>query len=76
VIIWYGLFAPKNTSPEIVDLLNRRVNAGLGDPALLARISEGGGVPMPVTPAEFANFVMDDAEKWRKVIDFAGISAD
>jgi tripartite-type tricarboxylate transporter receptor subunit TctC len=76
VIIWYGMFAPKNTSPEIVTALNRRINAGLSDPKVVARIVEGGGVPMPTTTEEFGKFVSDDVEKWRKVIEFAGISAD
>jgi tripartite-type tricarboxylate transporter receptor subunit TctC len=76
VIIWYGMFAPKNTSPEIVTALNRRINAGLSDPKVVVRIVEGGGVPMPTTTEEFGKFVSDDVEKWRKVIEFAGISAD
>jgi len=76
VTIWYGLFAPKNTPAEIVAALSRSVNAGLSDPKLLARIAEGGGAPMRMTPEQFRQFVKDDTEKWRKVIEFAGISAD
>jgi tripartite-type tricarboxylate transporter receptor subunit TctC len=76
VIIWYGLFAPRQTSPAIVQALNRSMNAGLSDPRMVTRIAEDGGVPMPMTPAEFGNFVKEDAEKWRKAIAFAGISAD
>jgi tripartite-type tricarboxylate transporter receptor subunit TctC len=76
VTIWYGLFAPKDTPPEIVAALHRSVNAGLTDAKLLARIADGGGAPMRMTPGEFSQFVRDDIEKWRKVIEFAGISAD
>ena len=76
VIIWYGIFGPKNLSPAIVEALNRSMNAALSDPGMRARIAEGGGVPMPMTSGEFGKFVKDDAEKWRKVIERAGISAD
>ena len=76
VIIWYGLFAPRNTPREIVSALNGRINAGLSDPKVIARIVEGGGVPMPMPISEFSEFVKNDVEKWRKVIEFAGISAD
>ena len=68
VTIWYGIFAPKNTPLEIVAALNRHINAGLSDPKLVARIVEGSGVPMPMSTGEFASFVRDDVEKWRKVI--------
>jgi tripartite-type tricarboxylate transporter receptor subunit TctC len=76
VIIWYGIFGPKNLSPAIVEGLNKSMNAALSDPGMRARIAEGGGVPMPMTPDEFGKFVKDDAEKWRRVIERAGISAD
>ena len=76
VTIWYGMFAPRSTSPEIVEALNRSINAALGNPQVLARIVEGGGRPMPMTIAEFGKFVRDDVEKWRKVVEFAKISAD
>ena len=52
------------------------VNAGLDDAHVKGRIAEGGGLPMPMTPAEFGQFTLDDIEKWRKVVEFAGISAD
>jgi tripartite-type tricarboxylate transporter receptor subunit TctC len=76
VVIWYGIFAPKGTPVEIVTALNRSVNAGLSDPKVIARIAEGGSVPMAMTPAELAKFVADDVEKWRKVVEFARISVD
>jgi tripartite-type tricarboxylate transporter receptor subunit TctC len=76
VNIWYGIFAPKNTSPEIVAALSRSINAGLSDSKVRARLVEGGGATMPMTSGEFGKFVRDDAEKWRRVIEFAKLSAD
>jgi tripartite-type tricarboxylate transporter receptor subunit TctC len=76
VNIWYGIVAPKSTPPQIVASLNKGVNAGLTDSKVVARLAEGGGVPMPMTPGEFGKFITDDAEKWRNVIEFAGVSVD
>jgi tripartite-type tricarboxylate transporter receptor subunit TctC len=76
VIIWYGVFGPKGTPPEIVAALNKSINAGLADPKMIARIAEGGGVPMAMTPAELDKFVRDDVEKWRQVVEFAKIAVD
>ena len=76
VSIWYGIFAPKDTSGEIVAALSRSINAGLADSKMRARLAEGGGAPMPMTPGEFGKFVRDDAEKWRKVIAFAKLSPE
>jgi tripartite-type tricarboxylate transporter receptor subunit TctC len=76
VTIWYGVWAPKNTPAEIVASLSKTINAGLADPRLVARIAEGGGVPMVTTPAEFDKFIRSDIEKWQKVVDFAKISVE
>jgi tripartite-type tricarboxylate transporter receptor subunit TctC len=73
---FYGISAPKGTPPEIVELLNRAVNEALKDPKLVARLSEVGGIPKPMTPAEFGKLVADETEKWRKVVEFAGVSVD
>jgi len=70
---WFGIGAPKNTPKDIVDKLNREVNAGLVDPKLKARLTDLGGVPMSVTPAEFGKFIADETEKWGKVVKFAGL---
>jgi tripartite-type tricarboxylate transporter receptor subunit TctC len=71
--LWYGFGAPKNTPTEIVDKLNREINAGLADPKIKERLADLGGVPMPMTPAEFGKLIADETEKWGKVIKFAGI---
>jgi tripartite-type tricarboxylate transporter receptor subunit TctC len=76
VNVWYGIVAPRNTPPQIVANLNAALNAALAEPALVARLAESGGMPMPMTTAELGKFIADDLEKWRKVIEFAGISAD
>jgi tripartite-type tricarboxylate transporter receptor subunit TctC len=73
---WWGITAPKSTSPEIVAKLNREINAGLADPKMKARFSELGGVPVPTTPADFGKFIADETEKWAKVVKFAGIKAE
>jgi tripartite-type tricarboxylate transporter receptor subunit TctC len=68
--------APKGTPPEIVDALNKAVNEGLKDPKVVARFAELGGAPDPMTPAEYGKFIADQTEKWRKVVEFAGVSVD
>ncbi|KJC49712.1 MFS transporter [Bradyrhizobium sp. LTSP885] len=73
---FYGISVPKGTPPEIVDILNKAVGEALKDPKLLARLSEVGGIPKPMTPAEFGKLVADETEKWRKVVEFAGVSVD
>jgi tripartite-type tricarboxylate transporter receptor subunit TctC len=73
---FYGISAPKGTPPEIVDKLNHAVNEALKDPKLIARLTEMGGVPKPMTPAEFGKLVADETEKWRKVVEFAGVSVE
>ena len=73
---WYGLGAPKNTPAEIVDKLNREVNAALVDPKMKARLAEFGGTVMPGPRAEFGKFIAEETEKWGKVVKFAGIKAD
>jgi tripartite-type tricarboxylate transporter receptor subunit TctC len=73
---WYGIGAPKGTPPEIVEKLNREVNAILADPATKARLAELGASLLPGTPADFGKLVADETEKWRKVIRFAGIKAE
>ncbi len=73
---WHGVGVPKNTPAEIVEKLNKEINAGLADPKIKARIADLGGVPMPMTPADFGQFVADETEKWGKVVKFAGIKAE
>ena len=73
---WHGVGVPKDTPAEIVEKLNREINVILTDPKLKARLADLGGVPMPMTPPEFGKFIVDETEKWAKVIKFAGIRPD
>src|SRR3979411_845788 len=73
---FYGISAPKGTPPEIVDVLNKAVGEALKDPKLVARLAEIGGIPKPMTPAEFGKLVADETEKGRKGGAFAGVSVD
>jgi tripartite-type tricarboxylate transporter receptor subunit TctC len=73
---WTGIGAPRNTSPETVDRLNKEINAGLAEPRIKARLADVGGVPMSMTPAEFGKFIADETEKWAKVVRFAGIKPE
>jgi tripartite-type tricarboxylate transporter receptor subunit TctC len=70
---WYGMGAPKGTPIDIIDKLNKEINAGLADPTLKARIAEFGGTTMALSPAEFGQFIADETEKWGKVIRSANI---
>jgi len=73
---WYGLGAPKGTPAEVVDTLNRSVNAGLADATIKQRLTELGGVPMPLSPEKYGKLIADDTEKWGEVIRAAKIKAD
>src|SRR5262245_13278880 len=73
---WHGVGTPKNTPTEIVEKLNKEINAGLADPKLKARIADLGGVPMPMTPADFGKLIADETEKWAKVVKFAGLKPE
>jgi tripartite-type tricarboxylate transporter receptor subunit TctC len=73
---WYGIGAPKNTPTEIVDKLNREINAALAAPKQKARLADLGGLPMPMSPAEFGKFIADETEKWAKVIRAANIKPE
>jgi tripartite-type tricarboxylate transporter receptor subunit TctC len=71
-----GLGAPRNTPAEIIDKLNKEVNAGLDDPKLKARLVELGGTVLAGSPADFGKLIADDTEKWGKVIRAANIKAE
>jgi tripartite-type tricarboxylate transporter receptor subunit TctC len=73
---WYGIGAPKSTPPEIVARLNQEINAALADSRLQARLADLGGIPTPMTSAEFGKFVADETEKWGKVIRAGNIKPD
>jgi tripartite-type tricarboxylate transporter receptor subunit TctC len=74
-VVWDGVGAPAKTPPDIIDKLNKAINAALDDPTTKARFSDLGSEPMIMTPAEFGKFVADETEKWAKVIKASGIKA-
>jgi tripartite-type tricarboxylate transporter receptor subunit TctC len=71
----YGVVAPRNTPTEIVDRLNKEINAALADPKMKARLADMGAVPIPMTTAEFGKVIAAETEKWGKVIRTAHIGA-
>jgi tripartite-type tricarboxylate transporter receptor subunit TctC len=73
---FYGMGVPKGTPPEIIDRLNKEVNAGLADPKIKARLAELGGMLIPGTPAEFGKLVSDETDKWAKVIKTGGVALE
>jgi len=73
---WYGIGAPKGTPSEIVDRLNKAINAMLADPTAKARFTELGASLLPGSAADFAKLIADETEKWGKVIKFAGIKPE
>jgi len=72
---WYGVGVPRNTPAEIVEQLNKEVNAALADPKMKVRLADL-GVALPGSPAEFGKLIADETEKWAKVIKSAGIKPE
>ena len=73
---WWGVGVPKGTPAEIVDKLNREINAVLAEPRIKARFGELGAAPFIVTPAAFGTFLAAETEKWGKAVKFSGASVD
>jgi tripartite-type tricarboxylate transporter receptor subunit TctC len=73
---WFGIGAPKATPAEIVETLNKGINAALADPKIKARIADLSSVPLAMTPADFTRLVATETEKWAKVIKFSGAKPD
>jgi tripartite-type tricarboxylate transporter receptor subunit TctC len=74
--VYYGIGAPKDTPAEIVERLNREINAGLADPQFKARLIELGSAVLPGSPVDFEKFIANETEKWAKVVKFANIKAE
>ena len=73
---WGGIGAPRNTPVEIIDKLNKEINAALADPTMKSRLAELGGTVLPGSPADFGKLIADETEKWAKVVKFAGIKPE
>jgi tripartite-type tricarboxylate transporter receptor subunit TctC len=72
---WFGVGAPKNTPVEIIDRLNKEINAGLADPKLKARFTDLGSTPFASTPSDFAKLIIEETDKWGKVVRAANLKA-
>jgi len=70
---WYGVGAPKGTPADIIDKLNKEINAGLADPKIKTRLADLGGTVLSGSPADFGKLIVDETEKWAKVIRAANI---
>jgi tripartite-type tricarboxylate transporter receptor subunit TctC len=73
---WFGVGVPRNTPAEIIDRLNKEINAGLADTNMKARLANMGGVVLAGSAADFGDLVVDETEKWGKVVKFAGIKPE
>jgi tripartite-type tricarboxylate transporter receptor subunit TctC len=73
---WFGVGAPRNTPSEIIDKLNKEINAGLADPKMQARLADFGGTPLVLSPADFGRLIAEETEKWGNVIRALSIKAD
>ena len=73
---WFGVAAPRSTPAEIVDKLNKEINAALAEPSIKARLASLGATPLTGSPADFGKLIASEAERWGKVVRTAGIKAD
>jgi tripartite-type tricarboxylate transporter receptor subunit TctC len=73
---WFGAGAPKGTPSEIIETLNKAINAGLADPKMQARLADLGGMLMAGSPADFGKIIAEETEKWAKVVKFSGAKAE
>jgi tripartite-type tricarboxylate transporter receptor subunit TctC len=73
---WFGVAAPKDTPPEIIDRLNKEINFTLGEPEIKARLADLGAAPLTGSPADFGRFIVAESEKWSKVIRAANIKVE
>jgi tripartite-type tricarboxylate transporter receptor subunit TctC len=73
---WFGVAAPRNTPADIIGRLNSEINAALAEPKIKARLADLGNTELPGSPADFSKLIVDEVEKWAKVIRFAGIKPE
>jgi tripartite-type tricarboxylate transporter receptor subunit TctC len=76
VSVWYGVGAPKGTPTDVINKINKEINAGLADPRMMARFRDLGGIAMAGSPADFGKLIADETEKWAKVIRAANIKPE
>ena len=74
--MFYGLAVPKGTPRQIIDKLNKAINAALADPVMQAKLAELGGAPISGTPEDFGKIIADETAKWAKVVTATGATAE
>ena len=74
--VWYGVGAPKNTPADIIDKINKEINSALADPKMKARLADLGGTVLALSPSDFGRLIVDETEKWAKVVKFSGARPD
>ena len=73
---WFGVGAPRNTPVEIIDKLNKEIDAGVADPKMKARLADLGGIALTGLPSDFGKLIVEETEKWAKVVKFSGAKLD
>jgi tripartite-type tricarboxylate transporter receptor subunit TctC len=73
---WFGVGAPRNTPVEIIDKLNKEIDAGVADAKMKTRLADLGGIRLTGSPSDFGKLIVEETEKWGKVVKFAGVKAD
>jgi len=73
---WFGVGTPRNTPVEIIDKLNKEINAGVADPKMKARLTDLGGIALRGSPSDFGKLIVEETEKWGKVVKLSGAKLD
>jgi len=73
---WFGVGAPSNTPVEIIDKLNKEIDAGVADPKMKARLVDLGGIALTGSPSDFGKLIVEETEKWGKVVKLSGAKLD
>jgi tripartite-type tricarboxylate transporter receptor subunit TctC len=73
---WFGMGAPAKTPKEVISILNKTINEGLADPKMKPRFDDLGGAPMSGTPEDFGKIIVSETEKWKKVVEFSGVTVE
>jgi tripartite-type tricarboxylate transporter receptor subunit TctC len=73
---WFGVGAPRNTPVEIIDKLNKEIDAGVADPKMKARLADLGGIALTGSPSDFDKLIVEETEKWGKVVKLSGAKLD
>ena len=73
---WFGVGTPRNTPVQIIDKLNKEINAGVADPKMKARLTDLGGIALRGSPSDFGKLIVEETEKWGKVVKLSGAKLD